>query len=292
MRHRQTRRPLIQYQLSCIDDFCQLFQERLDGSRIRDQVVYDLCPRLVQALVPDARRKELDGILEAFGCFPDVVRALVEHGLPEPRLHEIHFVYEAEDFGARTAFVQCADDVGVGYDIGRELARLDIEDEDEDGDGAKDVVAGLGEVVFDEAVLTAHRQLASPLRSLRACRIPATVPQVEHQIPHELDVAVLHIDGCAESPHVLCNIVAKDNTAHGGFARSTLAHEQHLALLLALRCGVHLAHVTLCAGCEMTVWVLVATKWMYRVAGRRSPWVFEFVALGSRLMFGSRAWTK
>jgi hypothetical protein len=161
MRHSQACRPLVQYQLPRINDLCQLFQECFNGPRIRNQIVYDLRPCLVQALVPDARRKELDSILEALGSFSDVVGALVKHGLPEPRLHEVHLVYEAEDLGARTAFVQRADDVGVGYDIGRELARLDIEDEDEDGDGAKDVVAGLGEVVFDEAVLTAHRQLAT-----------------------------------------------------------------------------------------------------------------------------------
>jgi hypothetical protein len=41
-------------------------------------------------------------------------------------------VYEAEDLGSRTAFVQGADDVGVGDDVGRKLARFDIEDEDED----------------------------------------------------------------------------------------------------------------------------------------------------------------
>lgn len=61
---------------------------------------------------------------------------------------------EAEDFGARTAFVECADDVRVGDYVCGELAGLDVEDEDEDGNGAKDVVARLIEVVLDEAILT------------------------------------------------------------------------------------------------------------------------------------------
>jgi hypothetical protein len=69
-------------------------------------------------------------------------------------LHEIHLVYKAEDFGAGAAFVEGADDVGVGDDVGGELPGLDIEDEDEDRDGAEDVVARLVQVILDEAVLT------------------------------------------------------------------------------------------------------------------------------------------
>ena len=67
-------------------------------------------------------------------------------------------MYETEDFGAGTAFVQSTDDVGVGDNIGSELARFDIEDEDEDSNGAEDVRSRLVEVVLDEAVLTATRQ--------------------------------------------------------------------------------------------------------------------------------------
>jgi hypothetical protein len=40
-----------------------------------------------------------------------------------------------------------------------ELAGFDIEDEYEDGDGAKNMIAGLGEVVFNEAILSAECQL-------------------------------------------------------------------------------------------------------------------------------------
>jgi hypothetical protein len=64
-------------------------------------------------------------------------------------------VYEAKDFCAGTAFVQGANDVGVRDYVGWELARFDIEDEDEDGDGAKDMVARLSEVVLNEAILSA-----------------------------------------------------------------------------------------------------------------------------------------
>jgi len=50
-------------------------------------------------------------------------------------------VNEAEDLGARAAVVQRADDGAVGDDVAGELARFYVEDEDEDGNGAEDVVA-------------------------------------------------------------------------------------------------------------------------------------------------------
>ena len=65
---------------------------------------------------------------------------------------------QTEDFGAWTAFVQGAYDIGVRDNVGWELARFYIEDEDEHGDGAKDVIAGLGKIVFNEAILTAIYQ--------------------------------------------------------------------------------------------------------------------------------------
>lgn len=48
---------------------------------------------------------------------------------------------QAEDFGARTALVECAYDVRVRNHIGCEFARFDIEYEDEDCDGAEDMIA-------------------------------------------------------------------------------------------------------------------------------------------------------
>lgn len=61
-----------------------------------------------------------------------------------------------EDFGGGRALFQRADDVAVGDDVGLEFARFDVEDEDEDGDAAEDVGALVGEVVLDEAVLSAR----------------------------------------------------------------------------------------------------------------------------------------
>lgn len=67
---------------------------------------------------------------------------------------------EAENLGAWTAFMESADDVGIRHDIGMKLAGFYIEDKDEDGNGAKDVVARLGEVVFNEAVLSIYDEFA------------------------------------------------------------------------------------------------------------------------------------
>ena len=57
---------------------------------------------------------------------------------------------------AWAALAQRAHDVGVVDDIGRELARLDVEDEDEDGHAAEDVLALVREIAFHEAVMTIY----------------------------------------------------------------------------------------------------------------------------------------
>lgn len=155
---------------------------------------------------------------------------------------------EDEDLGRGAVFCEGADDGAVRDDVGLELARLDVEDEDKNGNGREDVRALVGEVVFDEAILSGRGTLAAMGGGLegrrskgqegrRAGRLedaPSAVPQVQHQVPHELDVAVLDINGGAQAAHVLGDIVAEDDGAHRRLAGAALAHEQHLALLLAL----------------------------------------------------------
>lgn len=111
MRYSKTCCPLVQYQFPCINHLGKLLEQSLNGAGIWYQVVNDLGPGFVQALVPNTCRKELDRILEALARLPDVLGALVEHGLAQARLHEIHLVYEAKDLGAGTAFVEGADDI-------------------------------------------------------------------------------------------------------------------------------------------------------------------------------------
>jgi hypothetical protein len=66
--------------------------------------------------------------------------------------------------------------------------------------------------------------------------LPATVPQVQCEISHELRMAMLDIDGRTQTAYVFCDVVAEDYRAHGGFAGAALAHEQHFLFPFA---GVH-----------------------------------------------------
>jgi hypothetical protein len=70
--------------------------------------------------------------------------------------------------------------------------------------------------------------------------IPSTVPEIEHQVTHELDVAVLDIDCGTQPAYVLGDVVAKDDASHRRLSCPALSHQEHLALLLAL-CRIHLA---------------------------------------------------
>jgi hypothetical protein len=72
----------------------------------------------------------------------------------------------------------------------------------------------------------------------KVASVPSTVPEVEHEVAHELDVAVFDIDGRAQPAHIFGNVIAEDDASHRRLAGSTLAHQQHLALLLALY-GIH-----------------------------------------------------
>ena len=68
--------------------------------------------------------------------------------------------------------------------------------------------------------------------------VPSAIPEIQHEVPHELDVAVLDVDSGTQSADILGDIVAEDNASHGRLARATFAHQQHLALLLTLL-GIH-----------------------------------------------------
>lgn len=61
---------------------------------------------------------------------------------------------------------------------------------------------------------------------------PTTIPQIQRQIPQELHVADLRVDGRAQSPRVFRHKVTEDDAAHGALARARLAHQQHFLLLL------------------------------------------------------------
>ena len=62
---------------------------------------------------------------------------------------------------------------------------------------------------------------------------PSTVPEIEHQVSHELDIAVLDVDCRAQPTDVFGDIVAKHDASHRRLASPALAHQQHLALFLS-----------------------------------------------------------
>ena len=76
--------------------------------------------------------------------------------------------------------------------------------------------------------------------------LPSTVPEIQHQIAHKLDVAMLNVDRCAQSSNVFSNIIAEDYRPHGAFPSPTLPHEEHLPLLLPL-CDIHVGVVGIVA---------------------------------------------
>ena len=58
-------------------------------------------------------------------------------------------------------------------------------------------------------------------------------------------MAVLYINCSAEAPDILRDVIAEDDRAHGRLPRSTLAHQEHLSLLLS---SIH--HVGVSWGCR------------------------------------------
>lgn len=126
---RETCCAFIQNEFSSINDIRQLRQQCLDGACVWNEEVYDLRPGFVQALVPDARGKELDCVAEALASISNIVRALVIHSFAKTCLHQVHLVDKTEDLCSRTALVESTYNVRVGDNVGLKFARLNVEDE-------------------------------------------------------------------------------------------------------------------------------------------------------------------
>jgi hypothetical protein len=144
MGNHQTRRSLVQNQLPRVYHFGQAPQQGLDAPRIWYQIVNNLRPSLIQTLVPDTGRPKLNRLLEPFASGANILSALLEQLAAQPRLHQVHFVDQDENFGRRGGLREGADDVGVADDVGLKFTGFDVEDEDEYGDGAEDMGALMG----------------------------------------------------------------------------------------------------------------------------------------------------
>ena len=78
---------------------------------------------------------------------------------------------EHKHLRARTALSQRAHDIGVVDNVRGELARLDVEDEDEDGNAVEDVFALMREVAFHETVMAIFFLLVCSNVSCPATRV-------------------------------------------------------------------------------------------------------------------------
>ena len=154
MRDGETSRPLVKDQLSRIDALGQPLQQALDGSGVGNQMVDDLGPSLVEALIPDAGGEEVDRVPKGLGRGTDVLGALLEQLGAQLALDQIHLVDQAEDLGAGTAVAQRPHHGRVVDHVGLELARFDVEDEDQHRHAAEDVVVLVAKVAFHEPVLS------------------------------------------------------------------------------------------------------------------------------------------
>lgn len=86
------------------------------------------------------------------------------------------------------------------------------------------------EVRFDERVLTMVIQVSRlPGKKIGRwydpCNSPSTIPQIQQQIAHKSDVAMLYVDGSTKPPDVLRHVVAEDDRSHGRLARTGTTHQ-------------------------------------------------------------------
>lgn len=90
----KARCALVQYQLPRVDHLGQLTQERLDDASVGDEIVDDLGPCFVQALVPYAGRKELYSIAKPKlnTGLTDVVCTLLKERSAQTCLDQVHLV--------------------------------------------------------------------------------------------------------------------------------------------------------------------------------------------------------
>ena len=137
----------VEDQLVSIDDLSELAQQVLDCAGVGHEVVDDLCPRLVQALVPDTRAPKVDVFPSLllvtaetmfYADLADCVASLGEDNIAHVGHDQIHLVDQHKDLCLRRVLAEGLDNRGIVDEVGIELARFNIKDEDQDGDGCED----------------------------------------------------------------------------------------------------------------------------------------------------------
>jgi hypothetical protein len=125
-------------------------------------------------------------------------------------------VDEAEDVGRGAELLECFDDGAIGVEVLLNFARLDVKDVNQDRDVGENGFALRGEVGFGEGGLsTVLLDLVYSIRDHQEGEcVPATIPQIQCQISHELRMAVLHVDCRTQAAHIFCDVIAEDDRAH------------------------------------------------------------------------------
>ena len=120
----------------------------------------NVSPGFVQGLVPDAGAVGAKLPPEAFASLSDRFRFVLQDAFPMLRLDQVHLMHQREDMGMRRKFLQSLDHRVVGVQIAKvlpvptvELARLYIEDVDEDPDLGEHVGLLGRQVVLRKGVL-------------------------------------------------------------------------------------------------------------------------------------------
>lgn len=138
-----------------------MLQIPLNNVQIRNQTMHNIPPRPIQRLIPNTRPIRPHRPHKTLTPRFYRVRLSLEDAVAMLGLHEIHFVHEREDVGARGVFLEGFDDGGVGDEVAVvvtlaavKLEGLDVKNIDEDADVGEHVGFLGGEVIFGESVLS------------------------------------------------------------------------------------------------------------------------------------------
>ena len=72
--------------------------------------------------------------------------------------------------------------------------------------------------------------------ALIEAKLPAAVPEVEHEVPEEPHVRMLHVECGAEPHRVSGHVISEDDATHRRLACAALAHQQDLLLAHSAAC--------------------------------------------------------
>jgi len=139
-----------------LNHLAQFAEMLLDLVEVRDEIVNDFSPGLVEGLVPYGCSKR--DWSEGVGLGSDESNSVIVDIFALVRDDQIHLVHEDVDARGGRELTKGSDDGAVCKEVAVEVSGLDIEDIDEDTNVGEHMLSLLGEVVFHEGILSARRQ--------------------------------------------------------------------------------------------------------------------------------------